>query len=129
MLDAPGCVNHQIRALAAVASTVLFGLGPIEARAARPKGRETEDAAHRRHPAHGKRARRRTAGMQCPFAPESSENAEARHRDTPRRCRKANAKNGQEDRETTTAESTPKTPQPKGDNEAPGARNGNTDIW
>jgi hypothetical protein len=40
-----------------------------------------------------------------------------RHRDTPRRSRKANA------------ESTPKTPPPKGDNEAPGIRNGNTDIW
>jgi hypothetical protein len=57
MHDAPGRVNHQIRALAAVASTVLFGLGPVEARTARPKGRETEDAAHRRHAVHGKRAR------------------------------------------------------------------------
>jgi hypothetical protein len=67
--------------------------------------------------------------MGCPFAPETSDDAETRHRDTPRRSRKANAENGLEDRETITAEFTPKTPPLKGDNEAPGARNGNTNIW
>jgi hypothetical protein len=45
-------------------------------------------------------------------------------RDTPSRSRKANAENGMEYRKTIIAESDPKTPPPKGDNEAPGTQNG-----
>jgi hypothetical protein len=51
-----------------------------------------------------------------------------RRRDTPRRPRKANAENGQENRKTITAESAPKTPKPGSDDEAPGTQNENTNV-